>query len=269
MNNILSINIYGIFVALGVITGFYVVYLEGKRKKLNIDHLYNIAIGGVVAGIIGARLFYVLVFNPGFFIENPVRILMIHQGGLSIQGGLMGAVIFSIIYIKYQHLPFWKIADTFAPGLILGKAVGRIGCDVFGIPMSQTWFWGVEIGEQILHPAQIYESLLNYVLLLLLWNYRDKIKFNGQLFAYYILGYSFNRGFVEFFRENPLVTGQFTVAHLTALIYALIAILILVYLKQSNYKKAAQISFANNKKRDSLLIVILMFISTFIFYLIY
>ena len=134
---IFSINIYGIFIGLGIIAGLFILQKEGTRKKLDIDILYNLAIGGIVTGIIGARLYYVFIFNPNFFMQNPVHIFMIHQGGLSIQGALIGAIIFSSIYIKYKKLSFWKIADSFAPGLIIGKVIGRIGCDVFGYTSNQ------------------------------------------------------------------------------------------------------------------------------------
>lgn len=138
--NILSINIYGIFIGLGIMAGLYTVIKEGKRKNLNIDMLYNLTIGGIITGIIGARVYYVLVFNFDFYIENPGQLLMVHQGGLSIQGSLLGALIFSILYIRYKQADFWKIVDSFAPGLILGKAIGRIGCGVFGNPMNNSLF---------------------------------------------------------------------------------------------------------------------------------
>ncbi len=248
--------------------GLYTVIQEGKRKNLNIDILYNLTIGGIITGIIGARLYYVLVFNPDF-LNNPGQIFMIHQGGLSIQGALMGGIIFAIIYIRYKQVSFWKIVDTFAPGLILGTAIGRIGCDVFGNPMNGSWFWGVNIQGQLLHPVQIYESLLNFILFLFLWNYRDEIKYDGQLFVFYLLGYSFNRGFVEFFRENPLVVGQFTVAHITALIFILISIVILFYIRQKSIIKSRNKVPTAVKKKDSIITIVLMIISVFIYYNIY
>ena len=125
--NKLSINIYGIFIGLGIMAGLYTVIKEGKRKNLDIDMLYNLTIGSIISGIIGARIYYVLVFNFDFYVENPGQILMIHQGGLSIQGALLGGVIFSILYIKYKKANFWAIVDSFSPGLILGKAIGRMG----------------------------------------------------------------------------------------------------------------------------------------------
>ena len=118
-----------------------------------------------------------------------------------------------------------------------------------------------------MHPAQIYESILSFILFLL--NYRDKIKYNGQLFAFYLLGYSFNRGFVEFFRENPLVIDQFTVAHVTALIFILISIVILIYIRKKNNIESVNKISKKDKKRDSLITLVLMVIAVFIYYSLY
>ncbi len=110
-----------------------------------------------------------------------------------------------------------KAADAFAPGIIMGQAIGRIGCDVFGIPMTKAYFWGVSVNNQLLHPAQMYEALLNLVLFTYLWKSRNKTKYDGQLFIKYIIGFSIIRGIVELFRVNPIVFGPFTIAHATSL----------------------------------------------------
>lgn len=211
---------------LGILAGLWIMLKEAKRKELNIDKMYDLVIYTVIAGIVGARLYYVIAFNFSYYIKNPMEILFVHQGGLSIQGALIGGILVAIWYIRKSSLPFWKTADTFAPGIIIGQAIGRIGCDVFGIPMNKVYPWGITIGGQILHPAQLYEVFLNLILFAYLWTKRGKTKYDGQLFIHYIIGFSINRAIVEFFRSNPIVFEPFTIAHVTSFIVILAAILI-------------------------------------------
>jgi len=226
-----SISLFGTFIALGIAAGLYILNQEAKRKKLDQDEVLNLAIYSIIAAVVGARLYYILVFNPAYYLNNLNEIIMINQGGLSIQGGLLGAILFAWFYVRRKKLSFWKLADTFAPAIILGQAIGRIGCDVFGVVMKKAYPWGAKIGGQLLHPAQAYEIILNYLLFAILWNRRDKVKYNGQLFLWYIIGFSINRGIVEFFRSNPVVFKPFTVVHLTSFVIILIAIAIKIITK--------------------------------------
>ncbi|MBM7624702.1 prolipoprotein diacylglyceryl transferase [Sporohalobacter salinus] len=265
-----SVSLFGTFVALGIMVGFYILNKEAGRKRLNQDKIFNLAFYNIIVGIIGARLYYVFVFDPGYYLKHLSDIFMIHQGGLSIQGALIAAVLFSIVYIKLKELFFWEVADTFVPAIILGQAIGRIGCDVFGVSMDKNFFWGVKINNQLLHPVQIYEVLLNYILFILLWNYRDKIKYNGQLFLYYLIGFSLNRGIVEFFRINPIVIKPFTIAHVTSLVIICGALVTMVYINESNIDNFQSNRIeAKGKLIDNILLMGGMVLSIITYYGIY
>jgi len=240
----LSIHLFGATIALGILVGFFVMLSEAKRKGLDREKLSDLAMYTIVIGIIGARLNYILAFNPSYYIQNPKEIFMINQGGLSIQGALIAGTIFAILYMKKKNIPIWKTADAFAPAIIMGQAIGRVGCDVFGIPMIKNWFWGVNVGGQLLHPAQIYESILNYILFLVLWNKRKNTKYDGQIFFIYIIGFSINRFIVEFFRINPMIVGPISVAHLFSLGIILVAIIVMIWLNKKQYNP--QIAVGNN-----------------------
>lgn len=123
-------------------------------------------------------------------------------------------------------MPFWKIADIFAPAIILGQAIGRIGCDVFGVPMNTVYPWGIAVGGQILHPTQLYEVFLNLILFTYLWTMREKTKYDGQLFINYIICFSIIRAIVEIFRSNPIVFGPFTIAHVTSFVVIVLAVFV-------------------------------------------
>jgi len=240
----LSIHLFGATIALGILVGFFVMLSEATRKGLDREKLSDLAMYTIVFGIIGARLNYILAFNPSYYIQNPKEIFMINQGGLSIQGALIVGTIFAILYMKKKNIPIWKTADAFAPAIIMGQAIGRVGCDVFGIPMIKNWFWGVNVGGQLLHPAQIYESILNYILFLVLWNKRKNTKYDGQIFFIYIIGFSINRFIVEFFRTNPMIFGPISVAHLFSLGIILVAIIVMIWLNKKQYNP--QLAIGNN-----------------------
>ncbi|WP_242967929.1 prolipoprotein diacylglyceryl transferase [Tepidibacter mesophilus] len=229
-----SIYLFGITITLGMILGTIVMLREAKRKKLYGNELLDLAIYTIAASVVSARLYYVLVFNFSYYLKHPIEIFFVRNGGLSIQGGLIGGIVFTLFYTKKKDINFWKAADAFAPGIILGQAIGRIGCDVFGIPMKKGYLWGVNLNSQIVHPVQIYELLLDLILFTYLWRKRDKTKYEGQLFIIYIIGFSLIRGAVEFFRDNPIVFGSLSVAHITSFIIIGFAFFINNKIKNNN-----------------------------------
>ncbi len=234
----IHIQLFGFMIALGILAGFYILSLEVKRKGLNRDRTTDLAIYTIIIGIIGARLNYIIAFKPSYYIQNPLEIIMLQKGGLSIQGGLIAGVLFALWYVKRKDIPLGKTADAFAPAIIIGQAIGRVGCDVFGVAMSSSWFWGVMVEGQLLHPSQIYEAILNYILFFVLWQKRRYIKYNGQLFIYYLAGFSINRFIVEFSRSNPIVAGPISIAHLYSLGLILGAVALAIWLKRRSDSKS-------------------------------
>ncbi|MCC5911734.1 MAG: prolipoprotein diacylglyceryl transferase [Clostridiaceae bacterium] len=237
-----NIHLFGITIAIGMIIGILVMLREGKRKGLNQEKLMDLGLYTIIAGVVGARINYILAFNPAYYLQHPREIFMIQKGGLSIQGALIVGALFAFWYMKKHQIPMWKTADVFAPGIILGQAIGRVGCDVFGIPMSRAWFWGVELGGNLLHPAQIYEAILNYVLFLVLWNKRKNIQYDGQIFMMYLIGFSMNRFIIEFFRTNPMVVGSISIAHIYSIAIIGITLLVMNWLKKKQQKTQPTVS---------------------------
>lgn len=221
-----AVYLFGVTIAIGMLVGMAIMIKEAKRKGLDVDKLTDLAIYTIIASVIGARLYYVVAFNLEYYLSNPKGIISLRDGGMSIQGALIFGIAFAYWYTKKKQISFWETADAFVPGIILGQAIGRIGCDVFGIPMTKAYPWGVMVNSQLLHPAQLYEALLDLVLFAYLWRGRSKVKYNGELFIKYIIGFSIIRAIVEFFRFNPIVFRPFTIAHITSLVIIAIAVLI-------------------------------------------
>lgn len=266
-----SIYLFGVTIALGMLLGVFIMLKEAKRKELDTDAIMDLTLYTIIAAMIGARLFYILVFDLPFYLENPLKIFAFRDGGLSIQGGLIFGIAFAIFYTRKKKIHFWKAADVFAPGIILGQAIGRIGCDVFGVPMKGNYPWGVMINGQLLHPTQMYEAILNFMLFIYLWKKRDKVQYDGQIFIHYIIGFSIIRGIVEFFRVNPIVFGNFTVAHVTSLVILVIALFISRKIKE---KYPVPITEGTNETVtvsavEYLIIFIIMIIGIWFYYFIH
>lgn len=265
------IHFFGVMIALGMLAGIYVAYIEAKRKGLDTGKLFDIVLYSVIAGVIGARLFYIVFYNLSYYIKNPVEIIKINEGGLSIHGGLFTAFIFAVIYVKKHRLNFFKYADAIAPAIILGQGIGRVGCDVFGKAMSIPLPWGVRYQGQLVHPAQVYEFVLNYLVFLILWRKRKNIKYDGQIFIWYIILFSINRGVVELFRINPLIIGWFSVAHLLSVLFIIGALVLMYFIKRgvfstSTVDSTMAVEGKSSLAKDILIILGLMIISMIVFY---
>ncbi|MGE5632388.1 MAG: prolipoprotein diacylglyceryl transferase [Caulobacteraceae bacterium] len=226
------VHFLGVMIALGILTGLAAAYFEVKRKKLNADKMLDIVLYSAITAIITARLFYILFYNLSYYVKNPLDIFKIYEGGLSIHGALLGAFVFAVFYIRKHKLNFFKYADALAPGIILGQGIGRVGCDVFGKVMTVPYAWGVRVQGQLLHPAQVYEFLLDYLAFFILWRKRKSIRYDGQLFIWYIILFSINRGVVELFRYNPSIIGWFSVSHLLSLLFIAGAVILMLVIKK-------------------------------------
>ena len=268
-----DVHFFGVMAGIAILTSIFLFLKEANRRNLDSEILVDASLYAILGIFIGARLAYVIFYNPLHFMQNPVEIFFIHHGGLSVHGGIIGGFLTAYIFSRKNSLPLMKILDTIAPVLALGLAIGRIGCDVFGAPIEGALPWGVEIENTLYHPAQIYEAILNYSLFAFLWIKRKTILYEGQLFLIFILGYSFNRAVVEFSRINPEVFGPITISHLLSGIGIVVAIYFM------NKMKAESISnnSLKNKKAELnvrpiqtiLITLALIIVSIFIFYFVH
>ncbi|HBC94140.1 MAG TPA: prolipoprotein diacylglyceryl transferase [Pelotomaculum sp.] len=227
----IHIYLFGITAAIGILTGILLASKEAKRLGVSEDPFFDVVIFAVIGGIIGARLVHVLVYEPSYYLANPLEIIYIHNGGLSIHGAILGGVLLGLWRIKKHRLSLWKIADIIAPALILGQAIGRIGCDIFGVPMIGAYPWGVNVNGTLVHPVQVYEFILDYLLFAYLWTKRYSSRYQGQIFVHYLIGFSIIRGFVEYFRTDPTVFGFVSVAYLLSFAGIVAGLIIYQYLK--------------------------------------
>ena len=216
-------------VALAFIAGLWTASRRGLRENFHPETILDLGPWLIGGGILGARIFYVLEYWREEFSQKPfTEIFMIQHGGLVFYGGFIGATLAGIFYARWKKLPVWKLADVLAPSVALGNVFGRIGCLMngccFGRECAAPWAIHFPSGHETypsgVHPTEIYDALLNLVLYLALaWLFRRK-KFDGQIFALFLMAYACTRSFVEHFRGDYTarhIHGGLTPAHLVSI----------------------------------------------------
>lgn len=244
-----AIRWYGVMIATACFVGLWVAGREAERKGIGKKTIQDYFLYVIIGALIGARLYYVAFSDPTSIWTSPLSLFAIWEGGLAIHGGILGGLAVTIWYTRRHKLPFWRFVDTMAPSLILGQAIGRIGCffngDAHGYPTTMPW--GVRYSPhspaghmfpgQPLHPTQLYEMAFNFVIFFILWKLRKKIKVDGQLFLIYVILYSSIRIFVEYFRADRLTYfGTFSAAQSIGFMGIILGFSLMIGIKIKNHK---------------------------------
>ena len=230
---------YGTLIAIALLTGTWLASREAARKGIPPERVQDFIVWAALFGILGARIYYLAFFSPRIFVQDPLAILAIWRGGLAIHGGLLAGAATAVWYVRRHRLSFWRLADTLAPSVILGQAIGRLACflngDAYGIPTTLPWAVTFTDPESMaplgvpLHPTQLYEMSLNLLLFGLLWWWRRRVRFDGQLFLVYAGGYGIIRFIVENFRGDQLqYAGGISAAQTLSLLVLAIASLLYI-----------------------------------------
>lgn len=207
----LTITWYGVFVATAFLAGFWTASRRAPLSGFKAETVLDLGPWLILGAIIGARVWYVATFWEDQFAGKPlVELFTVWHGGLVFYGGLVGAVVATLSFCAVKRLPLWKLADVLAPSVALGYVFGRIGCLLNGCCYGRVCMrpWAIHFPQNHetypygVHPTQVYDSLLSLALYVsLAWLYRHK-KFDGQVFAVYLVGYAVLRFVVELFRGD-------------------------------------------------------------------
>ena len=246
----LTIRWYGVMIALSCFIGLWVAGREAERKGIGKERIQEFALYAIIAAIIGARIYYVMFSDLTQFLHKPLSIFAIWEGGLAIHGAILGGLLVGIIFSIRQKISFWKFADTLAPSLILGQAIGRIGCflngDAHGNPTRLPWGLiyspdspaGHMFPGRALHPTQLYEMIFSFLIFFILWKARKSMKVDGHLFLLYVVLYSAIRIFVEHFRADQLtVFGNRSAAQIMGVMGIILGFLLMPILKRKKFFK--------------------------------
>jgi phosphatidylglycerol---prolipoprotein diacylglyceryl transferase len=222
-----AISWYGLAVGVAILVGVWLTNREAGRRGLPVDAVSDMMLWIALGGVVGARLLFVLD-RWEYFAANPHHIIAIQTGGISIMGAILGGGLVAAILAWRQQLPIRRLFDAAAPGLILGQAIGRLGClvtgDTLGKPTDGTW--GIMYLNPGAHapqlgvayqPAFFYEQLWDLVVFAIIWQMRTRLKVDGWLFALYLGLYAIGKFAVTFVRLDPVYAWGLQQSHFVAL----------------------------------------------------
>lgn len=251
----IEIAYYGVIIALGMLAGALVAYREAKKTGQKVDDYIDFTLYTLIAAIIGARIYYV-IFEWDYYSAHPLEIFNLRAGGLAIYGGVLASALTLFIFTKVKKLKFWLMADTAVQGLIIGQIIGRWGNffnrEAFGgytdslfamqLPVSEAKGITQELIENLVtidgvsyvqvHPTFLYEGTWNLLLFIGICLYKRHKKFDGEIFAIYLMGYGVGRFIIEGLRTDQLVIkalGGIAASQVLSIILIVLAAAFVIY----------------------------------------
>ncbi len=247
---------YGIIIAVGFLLAVVCALHLAKKYGMKQDTVIDIVMIAAPVSIVCARLYYV-AFNWDYYISHPEEIIRIWNGGLAIYGAVIAAIAVAVIYCKLKKENLALFCDIGAVGLLIGQSIGRWGNfvnqEAFGTNTNLPWGMtgsgikedlyslmakGVNVDASLpVHPTFLYESVWNFVFLVIFLLLFNKRKFDGQIFAGYLISYGFGRFFIEGLRTDSLLIGSLRVSQLVAVLCVLSGVFIMVYNLKKTHRK--------------------------------
>ena len=239
---IFDIRWYSLSYILGILLGWIYIkkfYLTDSSSEALFDKYISYLIIGI---IIGGRLGYVLLYDLNYFIKNPIEIIFLWNGGMSFHGGVLGVIIASYLFAKKNSLKTFYYLDLVslaAPiGIFFGRVANFINSELYGRPTDMPWsVIFIKVDDINRHPSQIYEALMEGIVLFIILNYIMKSyhKREGLISGFFLIYYSMFRFFIEFTREPDqhigFIFSQFTFGQIISFV-SLIFGIIIIYIKK-------------------------------------
>lgn len=261
------VRTYGVAVALGFLSAIMAARRLCLKSSINPDIIFDLAVYILIGVIVGCRLFYVVFYEWNYFINNPLKILAVWEGGLVFYGGLVGGISAGLYYVKKNNLNILKMADIIGVTIPLGLFFGRLGClgygCCFGNVCPQSFPFKIRfpaIGHKLIgytpafekhllngivtsadkfsayvYPTQILSSLNGLVLFIILYILFQKKKFDGKIAGLTLIFYSITRFLIEFLRVEPQFIGL-SVSQWIGIGIFIFGILLLKYAKKVSLK---------------------------------
>lgn len=223
----LPIYTHGLFMAIGIGVAYFFLRREALQKKIQPELIDNMLFAGVLSGIIGARLLYVML-NLHLY-NSLFDVFKVWEGGLVSFGGLVGGIVGGLVYIWYKKALLWSIADISAPYLLLGWGIGRVG-DLLAweeIGTASSLPWAFIVNDDVpRHPAQLYSIivLISLFIIVQFWLKLHLIRYRSVVFGISLFFYGTFRFFVEFVRDYPNSEYLFSYQQFAQMISGVIAI---------------------------------------------
>ena len=235
----LSIKWYAVIILCGAVLAYSFCVKEIKKMGYKAETAEDLFLGCLICGLIGARLWYCAFYNLEYYLANPLHILYTFEGGLAIQGGLFGGVLFGLWYAHKHKINFMRMADAIVPNVLLAQGIGRwgnfINQEAFGRTVSESfyrfypeWFKNqMFIQGAYREPTFFYESvgdILGFILIVFVYKKFSKPKRGDGVYAY-MLWYGAVRLVVEGLRTDSLMLGRLRMAQVISVIFIVVGLL--------------------------------------------
>jgi phosphatidylglycerol:prolipoprotein diacylglycerol transferase len=213
----MTLRTYGVLVALAFLAAMQIARVAAVRRRIPEGHLLDLVAVLVLSGLLGARLFYV-VLNAAYYRQHLLDALKIWEGGLVFYGGFIAAAVTGVFFVRRWRLSLGSVADCLAPAIAVGQAIGRWGCFFAGCCYGRATSipWAVRYQDSAslaplgidLHPVQLYESFGDLLIALFLWIVLvRRPNTNGNVFWLYTLLYGLLRFGLELLRGDERGPG--------------------------------------------------------------
>lgn len=234
---------HGILTAVAIAVA--VLYGERRlsRAGLSGEAMGSVVLWSIIGGVIGARLFHV-ADHLEYYLANPLQAISLWEGGLAVYGAFFGGIVAAIIAIRRAGFPVWKLLDAGAPAMLVGQAIGRVGCfmngDAWGAPTAADWGVVYSHPRDLIrpdlmgvptHPYPLYEIAAVAVWLAVLWLIRGRLAPRGTTFLVAMMGYASIRFGLTFFRQETVLFWGLQEAQVIALATGAIAVIALLVLR--------------------------------------
>ena len=246
----LNIHLYSLCILLGVVIAYIVITREAKKRNIDSNFISNSIFYGLLCGIVGARLYYV-IFNFGYYKDNLLDIFKIWNGGLAIHGGVIAGAIFVYFYSKKKNYNFIKLTDIILPGVLIAQAIGRWGNffnqEAYGMAVSSDLLHkllvpnfiidGMNINGTTYLPTFYFECIwciIGFIIILFIRKKDIKI---GTITAFYLIWYGIGRGIIETFRTDSLMFFGLKQAQIISILSIILGIIILIKKNRKLYKE--------------------------------
>lgn len=234
----ITIRTYGLLVSIGLFVSLKYIIHNAKKSGIDEDSIFDLVLYSVVAGLVGARLTYVL-FNMPFYWQHPADIFKVWEGGLVYYGGLVFGSAAALVFVRFHAgIKLLSLADIIAPALVLGHFFGRLGCFFAGCCYGRQAElpWAVRFSNPhalaplnvSLHPVQLYEAVGNLIIFFVLHYYNKRKHLTGYTFAFYLIFYGIMRFMLEFVRGDE--RGGFLLGFSPGQIISFIAVIAGIYI---------------------------------------
>jgi phosphatidylglycerol:prolipoprotein diacylglycerol transferase len=247
----ITIHFYSLCILLVIILAYVIITKEATKRGIDKNTMSDIIFYGLLCGIVGARLYYV-IFNLDYYMSNPGDIIKVWNGGLAIHGGILAGGLFVFFYARKKKISFLKLADIILPGVIVAQALGRWGNffnqEAYGSMVSLDLLHRLLVPEFIIKgmyikgayylPTFYFESIwciLGFIFMIFMRN-KYKIKV-GTITAIYLIWYSVGRFVIEAFRTDSLMILGLKQAQIISVIGIIVGIVILIKKNRKLYKE--------------------------------